>query len=204
MSVFSLSGSLFTFLAESVLLGIGLAMDAFSVSMANGLAEPAMKKRKMVGIAAVFGIFQTAMPLIGWVLVHSVVEYFSALEKFIPWAALVLLAYIGGKMLIEGLFGKEEDAKPALGLYSLFIQGIATSIDALSVGFTIAKLGFFEALTETIIIGAVTFALCVLGLYIGKKFGTKLDKKAAILGGVILILIGIWIFLKGTVLKGIL
>ena len=93
----------FRFFFNSILLGVGLAMDAFSVSMANGLNEPHMKKNRMCGIAGVFAFFQFLMPMIGWICVHTVVQYFKAFEKFIPWIALFLLLYIGGSMLMEGI-----------------------------------------------------------------------------------------------------
>ena len=186
------------FYINSILLGAGLAADAFSVSLANGLNEPHMKKSKTLGIAGVFGIFQTVMPMIGWFLVTKLIEAFKTFEKFIPYIALILLLYIGGKMLIEGIKNEESDQKAALSFTDLLIQGIATSIDALSVGFTIANYGFGEALIETIIIGVTTFIICVCGLQIGKKFGTKFANKAGILGGVILIAIGIEIFIKGV------
>ena len=185
------------FLLNSVLLGVGLAMDAFSVSLANGLNEPEMKKPRICLIAGTFGFFQIAMPLIGWVCVHTIVQYFSAFQKFIPWIALILLLYIGGKMLMEGLRNKEEAEKPAVGMGGLILQGVATSIDALSVGFTIAEDPFPAALLSALIIGVVTFAICVGGLCIGRKFGTRLAGKASILGGCILIAIGIEIFVKG-------
>lgn len=184
------------FFLNSVLFGVGLAMDAFSVSMANGLNEPRMKRRKMLLIAGTFALFQIAMPLIGWLCVHTIAATFSVFEKCIPWIALVLLLFLGGKMLLEGLRGGEEEA-PAVGIGALIVQGIATSIDALSVGFTIAEYNFRMALIESLIIGAVTFVICIGGVLIGKKFGTKLAGKATILGGVILILIGLEIFLKG-------
>lgn len=190
----------FVFLFNSVLLGVGLAMDAFSVSMANGLNEPGMKRNKMCGVAGVFAFFQALMPMIGWVCVHTVVQYFAVFEKFIPWIALILLCYIGGKMLWDGIKNKEADAGEVagVGLSALFVQGIATSIDALSVGFTIADYGFVMALVCALIIAAVTFVICMGGLIIGKTFGTKLSNKAAILGGVILIFIGIEIFVTGV------
>ena len=190
----------FVFLFNSVLLGVGLAMDAFSVSMANGLNEPGMKAKKMCGIAGVFAFFQALMPMIGWVCVHTVVQYFAAFEKFIPWIALILLAYIGGKMLWDGIKNKSEDEEEAagVGLSALLVQGVATSIDALSVGFTIADYGFVAALVCALIIAAVTFVICMGGLVIGKTFGTKLSNKAAILGGVILIFIGLEIFVTGV------
>jgi len=187
------------FVFNSVLLGVGLAMDAFSVSMANGLNEPGMKRKKMCGVAGVFAFFQALMPMIGWICVHTVVQYFAAFEKFIPWIALILLLYIGGKMLLDGIRNKGEEAEEAagVGLSALLVQGVATSIDALSVGFTIADYGFVMALVAALIIAAVTFVICMAGLMIGKKFGTKLSNKAAILGGVILIFIGIEIFVTG-------
>ena len=190
----------FVFVFNSVLLGVGLAMDAFSVSMANGLNEPGMNRKKMCGVAGVFAIFQALMPMIGWVCVHTVVQYFAAFEKFIPWIALILLCYIGGKMLWDGIKNKEEDAEEAagVGLSALLVQGVATSIDALSVGFTIADYGFVMALVCALIIAAVTFVICMAGLVIGKTFGTKLSNKAAILGGVILIFIGVEIFVTGV------
>ncbi len=186
-------------LINSVLLGVGLAMDAFSVSMANGLNNPAMKVPRMCSIAGVYAFFQIAMPLIGWICVHTVVEYFQAFEKFIPWIALILLAYIGGKMLLEGIRGgEEENEKQTLSFGVLIVQGIATSIDALSVGFTIADYSFVPALISALIIGIVTFFICMAGLKIGKTFGTKLAGKASILGGVILITIGLEIFITGV------
>lgn len=190
----------FMFFFNSVLLGIGLAMDAFSVSMANGLNEPDMKPGKMCAVAGVFGVFQTAMPLIGWVCVHTIVLYFTAFEKLIPWIALILLCYIGGKMLYEGIRNREDgDARRRVGFWGLILQGVATSIDALSVGFTIEQYPWPMALASTLIIGIVTFFICLAGLAIGRRFGTRLSDKAAIMGGVILILIGLEIFISGMV-----
>ena len=222
------------FFVNSILFGIGLAMDAFSVSMANGLNEPEMDRKKELLIAGAFGVFQTLMPLIGWVLVHTAMNTFQQIQKFIPWIALILLCWIGGKMIAEGVQSRKEAqpesavldgtpggntaaagnpaapaaeakgpdapaadaAKPAakLGLWALFVQAVATSIDALSVGFTIAEYDFSHALAETVIIGVVTFIISYAGIRIGKKFGTRLSGKASILGGVILILIGVEIF----------
>ena len=189
----------FVFFFNSVLLGVGLAMDAFSVSLANGLNETCMKKKKMCGVAGVFALFQAAMPMIGWICVHTIVEKFQAFEKFIPFIALILLGYIGGKMLIEGIKKKDEDEEEckAVCISALLVQGVATSIDALSVGFTIAEYGLVMALVCAVIIAVVTFFICLAGIAIGKKFGTKLANKASIFGGVILIFIGLEIFLTG-------
>ena len=188
----------FVFIINSILLGIGLAMDAFSVSMTNGLNEPKMKILRMNMIAGVYALFQFIMPMIGWVCIHTIVVYFQSFDKFIPWIALILLAYIGGKMLIEGIKNKDEEIESdrKLPFITLIIQGIATSIDALSVGFTIADYKLLSAIMTSLIIAIVTFGICMIGLLIGKKIGTKLNNKAAILGGFILIGIGIEIFVK--------
>jgi len=188
------------FFVNSVLLGVGLAMDAFSVSIANALSESAMKKSRMCFIAGVYAFFQFAMPMIGWICVHTIVEYFSKFEAFIPWIALALLLWIGGKMIWEAVHGEEDEAAEVaakLTFATLLIQGVATSIDALSVGFTIADYGLLMALVASLIIAAVTFAICMTGLLIGKKAGDKLGAKATLAGGLILVGIGIEIFVKG-------
>lgn len=186
----------FMFFFNSLLLGVGLAMDAFSISLANGLHDPCIKKRRMCGIAGVFAAFQALMPMIGWICVHTIVQYFQAFEKFIPWIALILLCWIGGKMLADGIKNKEEVCgvqRLSFGL--LMVQGVATSIDALSVGFTIAGYDIGHAVLAALIIAAVTFVICMGGLLIGRKAGTKMAGKAGILGGAILIFIGLEIFI---------
>ena len=190
----------FVFFFNSVLLGVGLAMDAFSVSMANGLNEPDMGMGRMCGVAGVFAGFQALMPLVGWFCVRRIVQYFELCEKFIPWLALALLGFIGGKMLLEGIRADDsEEGRTGLGIWALLVQGVATSIDALSVGFTIAEYGWLMALVAALIISAVTFVICMAGLATGKKFGTKLSNKAQVFGGVILIAIGLEIFIGGMV-----
>ena len=189
----------FTFFFNSILLGVGLAMDAFSVSLANGLNEPCMKKSRMTTVSGIFATFQFAMPLIGWICVSTIAQYFTAFEKLIPWIALGLLGFIGGKMLVEGFKEGECECiqeKPAAGIGALLVQGVATSIDALSVGFTIADYNFAEALLACFLIGFVTFFICFAGIAIGKKAGTKLAGKAGVFGGAILIAIGIEIFVS--------
>src|SRR5574344_1868932 len=194
------------FFLNSILLGVGLSMDDFSVSIANALNEPEMRCNKMYGIAGTFGFYQFAMPMIGWVCVHTIAERFKSFQKFIPWIALILLLYIGGKMIIECIkehkAQKENDnaaeKKSTLTFGTLMIQGIATSIDALSVGFTIAGYNTAAALVSSLIIAVVTFIICMVGLLIGKKVGEKLSGKAEIFGGIILIAIGIEIFVKGV------
>ena len=192
------------FFVNSVLLGVGLAMDAFSVSIANALSESTMKKSRMRFIAGVYAFFQFSMPMIGWICVHTIVEYFSKFEVLIPWIALALLLWIGGKMIWEAVHGEEDEAAvegelsaARLTFATLMIQGVATSIDALSVGFTIADYGLLMALVASLLIAGVTFAICMTGLLIGKKAGDKLGAKATLAGGLILVGIGIEIFVKG-------
>ena len=188
---------------ELILLGLGLgvslAMDAFSVSLANGLNEPRMKKGKLLGIAGIFASFQFLMPVLGWLFVTLFVEQFRVFEKFIPWIALGLLGFIGGKMLYEGIKNKEcECEKCAVGFWALIVQGVATSIDALSSGFAIEVplAEWYKAIVCCGIIGVLTFFICVAGLILGKKWGMKLAGKASVFGGSILILIGLWIFVS--------
>jgi len=141
------------------------------------------------------------MPLIGWLCVHTVLQYFKAFESFIPWIALILLGFIGGKMIYESATCKEGDGCECrkLSFGALIVQGIATSIDALSVGFTISDYDLAKALLCAAIIAVITFVICVSGVIIGKKAGTKLSGKAGYLGGIILIIIGLEIFIKGII-----
>ena len=186
------------FFLHSALLGVGLAMDAFSVSLANGLREPKMDLTRMGNIAGTFGLFQAVMPLAGWLCVHTVASYFAAFQMLIPWIALILLAYIGGKMLLEGFSSHgEEEEVPVLGGKALLLQGVATSIDALSVGFTISDYTLPMAMGASLIIAVVTFVICMAGLALGKRFGTRLAGRASILGGCILIFIGLNTFVGG-------
>lgn len=178
----------------SIFLGIGLAMDACAVSMANGLKENKMKLNKIIFIALMFGLFQGAMPLIGYLVGSQILTKF---DWIIPWAALGILGYLGGKMIYDGIKGKEELDDKSLTIKVIFIQAIATSIDALSVGFTISDYTLIEALVGVACVAVITFAICVGAVFIGKKFGTKLGSKAILIGGIILILIGLEIFISG-------
>ncbi len=185
------------FIFTCLCLGVGLAMDAFSVSLANGLNEPNMRARKACGIAAIFAFFQALMPLIGWICIHTIVEKFQKFELFIPWIALLLLGFIGGKMIYEGIKNKGGEVEPAkVGFAGLLVQGVATSIDALSAGFSIANYGLAEALLAALIIALVTFILCLVGVIIGRSVGTKIASVAGIFGGAILVLIGLIIFFE--------
>ena len=185
---------------NSIFLGFGLALDAFSVSVADAMANTGMKKRRKFSIALTFAVFQTMMPLIGWICVKTIADKFTIFQKAVPYIALILLAYIGIKMIIESRKGGEEENEgvAALTLATLMIQGIATSIDALSVGFAIADYSSLEALVSTLIIGITTFIICIFGLELGKKVGKAFSDKATLFGGCILIIIGLEIFIKGV------
>ena len=198
------------FYLGNILLGVALAIDAFSVSLANGLNEPCMRTRKLCLISGVFAVFQALMPFIGWILITTVLSWFEGLTAFIPWIALGLLGFIGVKMLIDGIKNKDCDdacsCGTKLGFGALLVQGIATSIDALSAGINFGSYdrnGVFvpynwvNAALAALIIALVTFIICAFGVQIGKKAGTKLAGKAGILGGVILLVIGVSIFVKG-------
>ena len=185
---------------NSILLGFGLALDAFSVSVADAMANPNMKSGKKISIALTFAVFQTLMPLVGWFCVRTIADKFSLFQKAIPYIALILLAYIGIKMIIESRKDGEEENEgvAALTFATLMIQGIATSIDALSVGFAIADYSSLEAIISTLIIGITTFIICIFGLELGKKVGKAFSDKATLFGGCILIIIGLEIFIKGV------
>lgn len=196
-------------LITSVLLGVGLAMDAFSVSIANGLADSGMKKGRMLSIAGTFAGFQFLMPMIGWLLVTEAARVFKWFSPLIPWIALVLLLIIGGGLLKDGIgelraskAGEAEEQEPSdavkLTFGALMLQGIATSIDALSVGFTTAHYSSMQALASSLIIGVETLFICLIGLRIGRKLGELLAGRASILGGLILMGIGLEIWIKGV------
>lgn len=180
---------------QGLLLGIGLSMDACAISMSNGLKEPNIKLNKIIFISFMFGLFQGLMPLIGYLIGHNFVEYF---EKYIPWIALILLLILGIKMIIEAIRKKDDHEEKRIVTYKeILVQTIATSIDALSVGVTIADYKFTNAIITFIIISICTFFICFIAHFVGKKFGNKFQNKAEIFGGVILIIIGLEIFIKG-------
>lgn len=191
-----------------MLLGVGLAMDAFSVSIANGLADSSMNMRRMFSIAGTFAGFQFLMPMIGWLLVTEAARLFKWFSPLIPWIALILLLIIGGSLLKDGIeelrASKADELEETsadntkLTFWALMMQGVATSIDALSVGFTTAAYNSMQALVSSLIIGAVTLCICLAGLRIGRRLGELLAGRASILGGLILIGIGLEIWVKGV------
>ena len=217
------------FFIASILLGVGLAMDAFAISIANGISRPDARRRYAVKIAAVYAFFQFAMPMIGWVMVHEAVKALGAFNKLVPWIALALLTFLGGRMILEGIrcgkskadvcsdsdivknsnadvcskaaVSKASETQPAeLTGMTLFMQGVATSIDALSTGFTISSYGVKAGLVCSVIIAVVTWIMCFIGMRIGTKVGELFSAHATIVGGVILVIIGIEVFAKDVLL----
>lgn len=174
-------------------------MDAFSVSVANGLNEPNMNGSRVALVSGTFALFQGLMPLIGWFIVVTAVNALEFLEQFVPWIALILLTFIGVKMIRDG-FSDDGTEPMAIGMAALLVQGIATSIDALSVGFTISDYDIFGASVCALIIALVTWAICAVGLVGGKALGTRFASRATVFGGGILILIGLEIFITGVLL----
>ncbi len=185
---------------EIVLLGLGLAMDASAVSMTNGMTMKPMRLKGTLATALAFGLFQGIMPLIGYFAGSAFAGYMAAVDH---WIALILLGFIGGKMLWDAL-KKEEEVTPAarqLTFKLLLLQAIATSIDALAVGVSFAAMNvnIFVAVS---LIAIITFCCSAISVFIGKKCGDLLNQKAEIFGGCILILIGLKIFLDGIGLFG--
>lgn len=186
-----------TFLLDSAALGVGLGMDAFSVSVANGLRRADMTRRRVLTMAGVFALFQWLMPMLGWLCVRTMLALFRAMRPFIPWMALGILTILGARMMWEGIVGGEAEAAGEPGIGTLLAQGVATSVDAMSVGFTLAGWGFRRAMAASMVIGGVTFALCAAGAGLGRRFGARLAGRAGIVGGAILILIGLEIWSEG-------
>ena len=176
-----------TGILSAFLLAVSLCADCFAVSSCSSTSLQTVNWRKVSPIALVFGLIQTLLMFAGWMFGDVFV---GVVEKAASVIGFLLLLYVGGSMILEAVRGNEE-ARNLNGLRNVIIGGIATSIDALSVGFTISNYNTVSALVTSAIIGIVTFAICLAGLAIGKKFGTKLAGKASIFGGAILIFIGI-------------
>ena len=192
------------FFINCILLGLALAADAFSVSVANGMAENGNSFKRAALISGTFGFFQFLMPLLGWFLVHSFVAFFSLPKFVVPLAAMVILCFLGVKMLVEAkkdssAGATEKEAGAAVGFGAILLQGVATSLDALSVGLTISDYEAIKALVCSLVIGAVTFAACIIGVVLGKTFKKAFSSVAGIIGGIILIIIGVEIFIRGII-----
>lgn len=184
-------------LLEIFLVGIGLSMDAFAVSICKGLAMPAVNKKQALLIGAYFGVFQALMPLAGWLLGSQFARHVT---KLAPWIAFVLLAWIGGSMLRESLSKKEEDeeVEPVeLRHKELFLLAVATSIDALAVGVSFSMVELSVSIgAAAALIGCTTFAISVGGVFVGHIFGARYKNRVEFVGGAILILIGVKILLE--------
>lgn len=179
-------------IVELFLIGVGLAMDAFAVSVCKGLAMQRMSWKKAAVIGAWFGVFQGLMPLIGYFLGFSFQKYITSIDH---WIAFVLLAIIGGGMIKEAMSKEEEKADDSIGVKTMFLLAVATSIDALAVGITFAFLEVNIVLAVSLI-AAVTFIISGAGVKIGNVFGMRYKAKAELAGGIILILIGLKILLE--------
>ena len=175
------------FIINSIVLGAGLAADAFSVSLVNGMSEPGMKRSTMILSSAVFAVFQGVMPMTGYLMVTAAVSHFGTLSSYVPWAAVAILMVLGVRMLVSGDAGSTGSGTARITAWTLLVQGVATSIDALSVGFVISEFPFSSAAVCACIISAVTFAVCYAGVLIGKKAGVRLCGRASLFGGIILL-----------------
>ena len=181
---------------ETIFIAIGLAMDAFAVSVCKGLSMYKMNWKKAITIAIYFGIFQMVMPLLGFLLGIGFSEWIEAIDH---WIAFILLAFIGGKMIKES-FDKSENVDDKVDFKTMSMLAIATSIDALAIGITYAFLDVKNCMFSFLLIGIITFIISLLGVIIGNKFGTKYGNKAEMLGGLILIFIGTKILIEHTIL----
>lgn len=179
-------------LFEIVFIGIGLAMDAFAVSVCKGLSMKKLKWKNVLIIALYFGIFQALMPVVGYLLGAS---FSSFVQKADHWIAFILLSIIGGNMIRESFDKENEGGNDSVDFKTMIVLAVATSIDALAVGVTFA---FFEVnlILAVTVIGVITFVMSIAGVLIGNKFGDKLQDKAELTGGIILIIIGLKILLE--------
>lgn len=182
---------------EIILIGIGLSMDAFAVSVCKGLAMRKINFKQAFIIGLYFGVFQAVMPILGWLLGINFRRYIESIDH---WVAFALLAFIGVKMIIEAIREKEKEISPEdfdkpLNHKEMLILAIATSIDALAVGISFAAIGdpIFPAV---LVIGCITFGLSIVGVTVGSVFGSRFEKYAEIAGGVILILIGVKVLME--------
>lgn len=177
---------------EILLIGIGLAMDAFAVSICKGLSMKKMNWKNVVIIALYFGVFQALMPLIGYFLGMT---FESIVTTFDHWVAFALLTLIGGGMIKESFDDEDDKKNDKVDFKTMVVLAIATSIDALAIGITFA---FFDVniVLAVSIIGIITFIISVLGVKIGNRFGDKYQNKAQLMGGIILVLLGFKILLE--------
>ena len=178
---------------ELVLLALGLAMDTFAVSVASGIAYRNFRFHHAIRMATAFGLFQAVMPAIGWLVGRTLQQWVAGIDH---WVAFVLLGFVGGKMIYEALrIEKAEEPTNPFGASVLLVLALATSIDALVVGVTFAVLQT-AIVTPIIVIGSVTFAVSLAGVYIGEAFGHFFEKKIEVFGGLVLIGMGLKILIQ--------
>lgn len=175
-------------------IALGLAIDSFSVSVANGIANKTFKIKEALIIATFFGFFQAIMPVFGWIAGESIADLISGFDH---WVAFGLLTLVGVRMIYGAIRNESQNFIKSLNIKVLLILSIATSIDALAVGLTLSFLEV-SVLFPALVIGVVTFLLCFLGVFVGSRFGSILKNKVEILGGLILIGIGLQILLEHT------
>lgn len=182
---------------ELILISFSLSADAFSVSLCKGLKMGKFNLKHALITGGFFGFFQALMPVIGWLLGMQFISY---IEKYDHIIAFALLAFIGVKMIIDAIRDKDkEEGSAKLDIKELFVMAIATSIDALAVGITLSFESDLNIFFEAAVIGLITFAVCVAGVFIGNRFGAKFKDKAAIIGGAVLILLGVKILIEGII-----
>ena len=181
-------------LLQIFLIGVGLSMDAFAVSVGKGLGMRKIDYKASFALAISFGLFQTFMPVIGWLLASA---FAQAIQAFDHWIAFGLLALVGGKMLFDAIRGEEEEADSGsvLSFGELMVLSVATSIDALAIGITFAALGV-SPFPGVVLIGVTTFAFSLAGVVIGNRFGSAYERPAEFAGGIILIAIGIKVLVE--------
>lgn len=182
---------------ELVLIAVGLSMDAFAVALCKGLSETKANYKNAAVIAVFFGGFQALMPFIGWLLASRFINYISAYDH---WIALILLSFIGGKMLYDAFHedGQVCENSNSFDIKEVLMLSVATSIDALAVGITFALLPSVNIILSVFLIGIITFVLSFIGGIMGNRLGARLGKKAEIAGGLVLIMIGLKIFIEHT------
>ena len=192
-------------IGEICLLGVGLAMDAFAVSICKGLQMRKFQLKQALWMGIFFGGFQALMPLLGWLLGAMFAEH---IMQYSHWIAFILLVFIGGKMLLESIRQKKESTEEVTGspdkvdFRELFLLAVATSIDALAVGVTFSMMPDVNIFLAILLIGLITLAISMIGVKIGNLFGDRFEKQAGILGGCILIAIGVKILLEGLGILG--
>ncbi len=182
-------------LLNGFLLGLGLAVDAFLIALANGLNYPDLRRLMTVIIAALFSVFQIIMPMLGWLCIHTVSVEFAYFDEVLSWIAFAVMMLIGIKMIADGIKRRPlKQSEQAINIGAVIVQCFATSFDSLAVGFAIADYTLFSAFICSLIIASVTFVMFFAGFSLGKRCGMKFADKASIIGGIVFIGIGIEIF----------